>query len=190
MVFHRPSWRLDPTACPSTPRAYGAETYRASPRRHPQVRKNIEPPAPFRPPWCGIRIEVQANFDPNGAETISGIVVGFGGSCRTKVITLDFPASTPLSQCATSRAVQKKEKHRYLGTWTLFAEYSWVVSGCKDARCREQLLGRTLYARDVSAVLPRVDQSLRAALKFDFRRRFACPRSRFHTRPLWHRRAS
>ena len=109
---------------------------------------------------------------------------------RTKVITLDFPASAPLSQCATSRAEQQKEKHRYLGTWTLFAEYSWVVSGCKDARCREQLLGRTLYARDVSAVLPRVDQSLRAALKFDFRRRFACPRSRFHTRPLWHRRAS
>ena len=101
MVFHRPGWRLDPTACPSTPRAHGAETYRASPCRHPQVRKNIERPAPFRPPWCGIRIEVPANFDPNGAETISGIIVGFGGSCaQAQAVAVRRPHSCPTGYSA------------------------------------------------------------------------------------------
>ena len=85
-VFSRWSARLVlRRAC--TAYAHGAERYRASRPRLPRVRKGIEAPILFGPPWCGNSIEPPADFGPNGAETISGIVVGFGGSLNTPTVT-------------------------------------------------------------------------------------------------------
>ena len=66
--------------CVGSPHTRGAERDRASGPRRLQVRKRIEHTTHFWTSWCGNWIEPQGDFGPNGAETGSRIIGGFGGS--------------------------------------------------------------------------------------------------------------